>query len=861
VTHAALVLPLPVDAHLDEVRQRLAERGSVVVVAPPGSGKSTRIPPDLISDSGQVLLLQPRRVAARSLARRIASERGWQLGGEVGYQVRFEKVGSPATRLWVMTEGTLTRRLLDDPYLDGVSTVILDEFHERSLHSDLCLAWCAELRRTVREDLRLIVMSATLDAEPIAAFLGDVPIVRVATPTYPVQTRLIGGGDDRRIGEQVAVAVADAIVDPECGDVLVFLPGTGEIRAAQAALEGLAQKHSLAVLPLHGSLPPEDQDRALVEDAQGRRKVVLSTNVAETSVTIPGVRTVIDSGLARVARFDADSGFDRLVLERIPRSSADQRAGRAGRTAPGRCWRLWSNLEDHRLAAHADPEIARVDLAPTLLALKAWHGDDPRTFPWFVVPEAPRFLAGETLLHRLGALREPFGPRTPLGDVLAKLPVHPRLGRLLSAAREAGVPRLGATLAALVSERDIRPPPRRDDRPPDPAPSDAIDRIERLTRAEHQRFRHSLRDEGIDPIAAREIARVRDDLLSLVGDRRANDDPNQAEPREIARLLLAAFPDRVARRTAAMSDTCAMVGGITLEIDRVSTCAGLPGRKRHELMCCYAIQSIGDRVRQRIIARQAAEIDESDLEAVLPGGLERRELVSYDAARGAVSGIVGWYWGDLCLRANPGAQLDPERVSACLAEALTPQARAFLAEDEACASLLLRVAWLRQQMPELELPDLDDAACAEIVRELCHGCRSRQEAAAKGRMVWLQAAIGHERARRVDQLAPERITVPTGSAIRLTYEDPQRPPVLAVRIQELFGLPATPTIRDGRVSVLLHLLGPNYRPEQVTQDLTSFWVNTYPQVRKDLRSRYPKHSWPDDPLTAPPVRKGRSERA
>jgi len=858
------VLTLPVDAHLDDVRAALALRGTAVVVAPPGSGKSTRIPPALLDLPGQILLLQPRRVAARSLARRIAAERGTELGGEIGYQVRFERVGGKDTRLWVMTEGTLTRRLQEDPYLDGVSAVILDEFHERSLHSDICLAWCAELRRTVREDLRLLVMSATLDAEPIAAFLDQAPIVRVATPTYPVQVRLRGAVDGRQLASAVLDAVGEALRDTDCGDILVFLPGTGEIRAAAYELDALARSENICVLPLHGSLTPEEQDRALAVDPDGRRKVVLATNVAETSVTIPGVRTVIDSGLARVARFDSGTGLDQLALERIARSSADQRAGRAGRTAPGRCWRLWSPLEDARLAAHSEAEVDRVDLAPTLLALKAWHGDDPRTFPWFVAPDATRLTAGETLLARLGAVREPFAARTPLGDRIAGLPVHPRLGRLLLAALDAGVPRLGATLAALIGERDLRLPPRRGDPAPDSGPADVVDRIDRLQRAESRRFANSLRDEGTDPIAAREAARVRDDLLRLLRAVRADDDPGQAEVAIIVRLVLAAYPDRVAKRTAVTADSCAMVGKVSVEIDRASCLACLPGQKRSELVLCYAIQVLSDRGRTRTIARQAAELSEEDLAAVRAGGLERRELMQYDAARGTVNGIIGWYWDDLCVRASAGAQLDPERVAACLANALATNpadARAFLNEDESCASLLTRAAWLRAQAPDIELPITDDAFFRGIVRGLCHGCRSRAEAAAKGRLALVQGVLGYDAVRRIELLAPERLEVPTGSHIRLAYDDPQRPPILAVRVQELFGCADTPTVLDGRVRVVLHLLGPNYRPEQVTQDLASFWANTYPQVRKDLRARYPKHSWPDNPLTAPPVRKGRSEKA
>lgn len=855
------MLPLPIDPQIPPALDRLVAHGALVLTAPPGAGKSTRLPPALLArTTGQVYLLQPRRVAARALARRIAAEQGWELGREVGWRIRFEKLGGAHTRLWVMTEGTLTRQLQSDPYLDGVGAVILDEFHERSLHTDLCLAWCAELRRTVRPDLRVVVMSATMDAAPIARFLGDAPIVAVQTPTYPVAITTIGRGD-RRLEDEVLAAVSNAIDDADCGDVLVFLPGTGEIRGCEHALEPLAQSRGFAVLPLHGALPPEQQDAALQPHPQGRRKVVLATNVAETSVTIPGVRTVIDSGLARVARFAADTGLDELHLERISRASATQRAGRAGRTAPGRCWRLWTRLEENRLVEQADPEIARVDLAPTLLALKGWHGADPRTFPWFVRPDDDRLLAGEQLLTLLGAAREPFAGLTALGERLARLPVHPRLGRLLDEATRAGAGALGAALAALVGERDIRPPSRPGERAPDPDRADALDRLERLARAESAGFRPSLRGEGIDPIAAREAVRVRDDLLRLVAH---GNGPRATTPPDAAvlvpRLLLAAYPDRVAKRTSTTSNRAAMVGGVSFEIDRASCCLALPGQARGELLLAYQVQGLSNRARTSTFARQCAELDESDLEAVFPGTLKRRELLTWDDQRQAVSAIVGWYWHDLCLRVAPGAQADPARIGAFLAEQLRQQARALFAEDEAVGGWLARLAWLRRQMPELDLPEIDDTRLGDLLDQLCAGCRSRAEVAAKPKLPWLSGQLSHQQNRALDELAPAHWTVPTGNAIRLQYDDPERPPVLAVRLQELFGEGETPRLAGGRVPVLLHLLGPNYRAEQITQDLASFWANTYPQVRKDLRSRYPKHSWPDDPLSAPPVARGRPRR-
>jgi len=853
------VLTLPIDTHIGEALAALDAGGALVLSAPPGTGKSTRLPPAISKTlTGQVYLLQPRRVAARALARRIAAEQGWQLGQEVGWRVRFDTIGGTHTKLWVMTEGTLTRQLQADPYLDGISAVILDEFHERSLHTDLCLAWCAELRRTVRPDLRLVVMSATLDAAPIAATLGNCPIVSVAAPTFPVTTRVGLGRSDTRLEDQVASAVTEAVADVDCGDVLVFLPGTGEIRNAQYALEGLAQRENCALLPLHGQLPPDEQELALHPDPAGRRKIVLATNVAETSLTIPGVRTVIDSGLARVARFDSDTGLDQLQVERISRASAIQRAGRAGRTAPGRCWRLWSRLEDNRLAEHGDPEIARVDLAPTLLLLKSWHGPDPRSFPWFERPRDERLAAGESLLHLLGASAAPYGALTPLGKRISSLPVHPRLGRLLLEAVHAGVAELGAALAALVGERDIRLPRRGTDKLPDPDKADAFDRLDCLRRAEDLRFRPGLRQEGIDPGAAREASQVRNDLARIAKRlaETAPDDPPLLTPDALLpRLLLAAYPDRVAKRTAPSANKGAMMGGVSVELDRWSCLCASPGQQRGDLFLAYVVQGLGDRACTMV--RQAAEISEADIEAVFPGSLARRELVSWDDARQTVSGIAGFYYRDFCLRASGGAQLDSATVAACLAEHLKPEARALIAEEEAAKSFLSRCAWLRQWMPELALPLFDDSQLRELIDQLCAGCRSRAEVLAKDKLPWLEGQLTHQQRRAVIEQAPEKMTVPSGSQIRLQYDDVERPPVLAVRLQELFGLAATPRIADGRVPLVLHLLAPNYRPEQITQDLASFWVNTYPQVRKDLRSRYPKHSWPDDPLTAPAVAKGR----
>jgi ATP-dependent helicase HrpB len=855
------VQSLPIDAVLPELLERVRAERRLVLTAPPGSGKSTRVPPALLDlTAGTVLLLQPRRVAARSLAARIGAERGWTLGQEVGYQIRHERVGGARTRLWVMTEGSLTRRLQDDPYLEGVGAVILDEFHERNLHSDLALAWLAELRRTVREDLIVVVMSATMDAQPVAAFLDGAAILSAGGRPFPVAVRQQPADAHVPLAEQVASAVASALRDADCGDILVFLPGVGEIRACLAAVAGGS---AVEVVPLHGQLSAEEQDRAL--RASDRTRVILATNVAETSLTIPGVRTVIDSGLVRVNRFNPDSGLDELVLEDISRASADQRAGRAGRTAPGRCIRLWSAAKDLRRAPFSDPEIARVDLAPVTLLLKSWHGDDPRRFPWFEAPDAQRLLAAEELLAALGAIAGVGAAISERGRQMAALPVHPRLGRLILDADRAGAARLGCSLAALVSAGDVRarsPGPRRDQPQADPSQADALDALEALRQGEERGFSHSLRSQGIDPGVVREAARIRDDLLRALRARSPAADPVADDPRLVISLLLAAYPDRVARRAVSDGNRGTMVGGVAVEIERSSGLSARSGSPRPELFLAYGVQGLQGRSASggSTHVRQACELDEELIDAVQPGSIERREQLAWNDQRQQVDAVIGWFYRDLCLRvARDGSRPDAAAVSRLLSSEMVARTDALLAEDEPASAWLQRYRWLAQVRPELSLPVIGNEQLQSLIEQCCAGCRSRAEVAAKPKLPWLQAELGVVLSRLVDDEAPSHVLVPSGTRIRLDYQhaDREHPPVLAVRLQELFGLPATPRIAGDRVAVLLHLLGPNYRVEQITRDLASFWANTYQQVRKDLRSRYPKHSWPDDPLSAPPQAKGR----
>lgn len=829
--------PLPVDAALPELQAAVREHGAAVVLAPPGSGKSTRAAPALLEVvDGTVLLLQPRRVAAISLAERIAAERGEVIGDTIGYRVRFERKGGARTRLWVETEGTLTARLQSDPYLDGVGAVVLDEFHERSLHADLALAWIAELRRSVRPDLAVVVMSATLAAEPVAAFLAPAPVVSVDHAPHPVTTSFLPARDRERIGDHLARGVQAALAASD-GDVLAFAPGVGEIVAAQQALRGTG----VACVPLHGSLSARDQAAALQPGRE--RRVVLATNVAETSVTVPGVTAVVDSGYARVARFDPGRGLDRLVLERIARSSADQRRGRAGRLGPGTCIRLWSAAEDRRLHQELDPELRRCDLARALLAVVQLHGPELATFPWFQAPEAERVAAAAELLHDLGILDD-AGAVSGLGRLVCDLPVHPRLGRLLVAAGSHSALELGVRMAALLDERDVR---RRQAAPVDPGPADLLDRLAALDQAELANFDHSLARADIDAQAARRVSQVAAQLRRASKDLGGGDGTAHADDL-VPRLVLAAWPDRVGVRSAPDSDRVTLVGGTAASIDRSSALRALPGRKREPLVVAHEVQGFDGKGTKRQVIRQGVVIDRELLAEVAPDSLREVDDLSYDAARDRVVASRALRYRDLTLHYAEQPNPDPAAVAACLAAAMLERSATLIAEHPAAQAWWRRVTWL-QNLPEPPaLPAVDLAAA---ITGWCSGKRSRAEVLASDPLPWLQMGWSHADQQQLERLAPTHWTLPGGRSAAIDYSDER--PVLAARMQEWFGCSQTPTIADGRVALVLHLLAPNGRPQQVTDDLPGFWQRTWSQVRKDLRGRYPKHAWPEDPLSAPPA--------
>jgi ATP-dependent helicase HrpB len=765
--------PLPLDAHLPAILAAVRSRGAAVVVAPPGAGKTTRVPPALAED-GPVIVLQPRRVAARALARRIASERGWTLGEEVGWQVRLERRFGPRTKVLVATEGILTARLQSDPLLSGFATAILDEFHERSLHADLALALAVQAARA-RPALRLVVMSATLGpwAEKVARFLGGAPVIEVTGRPHLVDVRHAPGLEVADAVRQVARGAA--------GHVLCFLPGAPEIRRVTSELASLEAEGSVRLRPLHGGLSAEAQDEA-VGPAPGR-KVVLATNIAETSLTIEGVTDVIDSGLHKVLRYDAARGFDRLETERIGQDSAEQRAGRAGRTGPGRALRLWDPRE--KLPAQRVPEIARVDLAAPLLDVIAWGGD-PRAFEWFEAPAPEAVEAALGLLERLGALA---GTRlTAVGEAMRRLPLPPRVARFLVAA--GGSPEAAAA-CALLAERPPLPPP------------DTASASDVLTLLDRRRdWPPRVRSEAEDLAEAARRASL--PFAEWTG----------APEQVLRRSLLAGFPDRVARRREPASPRLLLASGTGAVLARES---GV--REGEWLLALDVAAGTGPEALVRLASRV-------DREWLVPTHRER--AFWFDADAQAVKAVEREQLGALVLAERPVAP-DAGEAQEALVRAL--EARGLGPDDE---SLLRRL-----RFAGLEL-DLD---------------RARREACASRTalpVLDLRSALTADVRRALDRLAPESLDVPSGRQVPLEYREDGS--VLAsVKLQELFGLARTPRLGPKQEPVVFALLAPNGRPVQTTRDLRSFWETTYPEVRKELRGRYPKHPWPEDPWTAEPT--------
>lgn len=831
----AMQSELPIDPLLPVLVDALRAGTRAVLRAAPGAGKTTRVPAALL-DAGSagdrgVVVLEPRRIAARAAADFVARARGGAVGDEVGYRVRFEQRGGPATRLWFVTEGVFSRQLAADPFLEAAGVVVLDEFHERHLQGDVALAVVRELQETVRPDLKLVVMSATLDTDRLATFLDGAAVLTSEGRAFPVAIEHVDAPDTRRLAERVASAVARVLAEGE-GDVLVFLPGLGEIRRAAEALAPVAAARHADVLPLHGELPLDAQERALRPGP--RRRIVLATNVAETALTVEGVTAVVDTGLARVARLDARHGLNALRLAPISRASAEQRAGRAGRTGPGRCLRLWSRAEHAGRRAHETAEILRLDLSRTVLELRAWGLGAGARLRWLDAPPDAALARAEHLLCRLGAIDD-GGALTGVGRRLLALPTEPRIGRMLIEAERLGAGADGALWAALAGERDViragLGPPR--DRPA--GDSDLALRAELFAEAAHRRFAaDACRALGVDPGAVRAVERARAQLARHV---RGTDRDAPADA--LGRCVLTGFPDRVARRREPGSSRAVMVGGTGLVLAPESVVRGA------ELFVALDVEATGGPEAR---VRVASAVDR----AWLPTRTET-ELV-WDAARERVVARTRERWEDLTLGESIRTDVDRAAAGTILAQVAAADPAAAAALDDGTRQLVARLAFLARAMPALGLPDDPTALLAGAVTEVAAGCVSFAELRRTDLGAAIRRHLDHAQRTALERDAPARLRLPSGRETPIVY-DADRPPAVAARIQELFGLAATPRLAGGRVPLVVQLLAPSGRPVQITDDLASFWRTTYAEVKKQLRGRYPKHAWPDDPLTAVPSRR------
>jgi ATP-dependent helicase HrpB len=835
---------LPIDDILPQFLAALHNAPAVVLQAPPGAGKTTRIPLALLQtpslNDKKIVMLEPRRLAAVNAARWMAASLDEDAGRTVGYAIRFERNISPATRIEVVTEGILTRRLQSDPLLSDVGVVIFDEFHERSLNADLALAFCRDVQKGLREELKIVVMSATLDCAPLAGLLGSAPVVTCAGLSYPVDVRY----QPREIEGDVAVAASRAVqaaLGETDGDILVFLPGSGEIRRCQRLLEeapGVREK--VLVRPLYGDLPFAAQEEAILPAA--RRKVVLATNIAETSLTIEGVRVVIDCGFSRELRFDPATGLSRLLTTRVSAASATQRAGRAGRLGPGVCYRLWPEHLQRTLLPFTPPEIRTADLAPLALELANWGVNDAASLDWLDPPPPGVLAEGRRLLQRLCAL-DRQGLITQHGKALAALPTHPRLAHMLLVAQTRGYGALACDLAALLAERDIY---RRGDDGVVPATSasDLFDRVEALGEWRSKGKGWTSRGE-VDTFACRAVDRAARDFRRLLG---AKESAGSHNAEEVGLLLALAYPDRVARQREPGSDRYLLANGRGGRLSDRSAVRNQP--------YLVAVAMDGGERGDGVI-RQASAITEEMLRREFGGELVRERLVEWDAGEKRVVAREEERLGALVIASRPVVPAGEEVRSALLAGIGSGPGLAALNWSFQAAQFRARVQFLARLFPGEGWPDFSDsallAALPDWLGPFLGKVRTLAELAALDILSPLQGMLDREQARRLDAGAPTHLTVPSRSRIALRYEA-DGPPVLAVKLQELFGLGETPTIAWGRAPVLLHLLSPAGRPIQVTRDLRSFWNAVYPEVKKELKGRYPRHPWPDDPWNAVPTR-------
>ena len=844
------------DLPIFEIEQPLLEtlttQKRLVLSAPTGSGKSTQVPQLLLDggllQGGRVTVLQPRRLPTRMLAAWVAQARDVKLGAEVGYQMRLDNVTSPATRICYVTEGVLLRQMLADPGLKGVSAIVFDEFHERHLYGDITLARALQIQESTRPDLIILVMSATLDVAMVQKYLHPCAVLSSQGRAYPVAIEYLSKPAGDPPVWELAVKELQRLVrhEPE-GDALIFMPGTYEItRAVQAARDTLGPE--FVVLPLHGELPPVDQDAAVAR--YDRRKIVVATNVAETSLTIDGVRLVIDSGLARIPRYDPFRGINTLLVEKISRAAADQRAGRAGRTAPGRCVRLWTAYEQNARPVQELAEVKRLDLSEVILALKASGVNDVRTFPWLEAPDARALERTETLLSDLGAIDSTAGAITALGRRMLAFPAHPRYARMLLAAHDYGCVRSVALIAALTQGRDLLARRQakqiddlRDDLIGDEKESDFFVLMRAWRYAERAGYQiERCRRLGIHAQAARQVGPLFEQFLRIaaaegldVSETPAAQDVKDA----VQRCVLVGFSDQLAKRLDAGTLRCELVHGRRGVLARESVVKA-PLFVVSEVR---EVESGGGRDRAlKVVLNLATAVDETWLRELFPEDFKQVHAVIYDPALRRVVARDETRFRDLVLEEKLSDNPPAEEAAGILAREIAAGRCALKNWNDAVEQWILRVNRLREWMPELALPAIGDADRDAMLELICHGAFSQNEI--KDRPVWpvVKSWLSRQQQAWVEDYAPERIALPHGRAVKVVYSV-DGAPTIAARIQDLYGIKEAVWIANRRVLVRIHVLAPNNRPVQITENLSVFWRETYPKLKQELKRRYPKHDW------------------
>jgi ATP-dependent helicase HrpB len=858
-----MIPDLPINAVLPEVCEALARNPIVILTAPPGSGKTTGVPLALLGQEWlqgrRIIMLEPRRLAARASAGRMAATLGETIGQTVGYQIRFDKKISSATRIEVLTEGILTRRIQHDPSLEKAGLIIFDEFHERSLQADLGLALCLDVMTCLRNDLRILIMSATLGVDTLSRFLNNAPVITGSSASYPVtvsyQERMPEQGEalhGPRLADHIARLTAAGIrqaLAEQQGDILAFLPGSGEIRRTHTLLAAQCNERQVSIYPLFGDLPQAAQERALLPCPQGRRRVVLATSIAETSLTIEGVETVVDCGWSRIPIFDPNSGLTGLKTIRVARAAADQRRGRAGRIKPGHCYRLWTKAIDQTLTPFTPPEILSTDLAPLALDLALWGVMDPTTLAWLDPPPAGAFAQATLLLQDLDALDQ-HGRITDSGRQMASLPLHPRLAHMLIAARALGSVEQACDLAALLSERDVMSGGLANEKTAD------IDERLHVLAAYREQGAAAVKAMGANPGLCAQIVRASAELKKSNCSPDCKRLPGAPEARKraakgasaltAAALASLAYPDRIARRRGGSSDQYLLANG------RNARLQGSDPLRNFEFLAVMQL----DAGRSEGKIYLAGSLSLSDICELHGHRLGHEEQVEWNDRERIVCARRITTLAKLILAEQALAKPDADRVAIALVDGIRRTGIDVLPWSDEARQLQARILSLGQWRPDQEWPDMSDTRLAATLEEWLQPyltkCRSLEQLSRLNLLEILLALLSWQQQKMMDEGAPTHVLVPSGSRLRLRYA-PDGPPTLAVRLQEMFGLADTPRVCWGKVPCLIHLLSPARRPIQITQDLQGFWNSTYHQVKKELQGRYPKHFWPDNPWEAMPT--------